>query len=246
MVDYKIVGNTAATQTLLFSNSLGNDWSSWDKQVEYFKKDYRVVLYHTQALDGYEIDNLCLDIIFIIKKEQLKNIHFCGISLGGLIGINLAIKFPEYFGSITVANTSPKIVTPEIWQKRIAEVKENNFLNVKEGSPSRWFTGSFIEENPSEVQKSLVGFENTKVSDYINCCHILGSTNLWENLKKIKKPFHIISGSEDPVTTEKEAREMHQIISSSKLTVLKASHLSQIEKAQDFNHALKEFIKKSL
>ena len=70
----------------------------------------------------------------------------------------------------------------------------------------------------------------------------MGSIDIWKDLSKITLPFHIISGSKDPVITEKEAREMQSRVSHSKLTILEASRLSQIECADTFNKKLSEFI----
>lgn len=238
---YLIEGNLAAKETLLFSNSLGNIWSSWDKQVEAFKDQYKIVRYHTQANDGDDINSLCQNVIELIDKEELTQVHFCGISLGGLIGLNLAIHFSKYFKTITVANTSAKIVTEEIWRARIQEVQQNGFQNIKAASPAKWFSQEFCQKHPEDVAKALAGFEQTDPIDYINCCRVLGQSELWSELEAIDLPLMIIAGEFDPVTTTIEAERMAGLVKGAQLQVLKASHLSNIERPEDFNQCLSEF-----
>ncbi len=228
--------------TLIFSNSLGTHWSMWDKQVEFFKNKYQIILYNTRAEKGATIDSLGSDVVALLDEYGVDKAHYCGISLGGLIGQWVAINRPERFHSITIANTAAKICNNEVWNNRIDLVKLNGFSPLKSSSPGIWFTEKFVTTNPSEVEHAISGFDKIERDDYLNSCIVLRDTDLREKVSKIDLSFHIIAGAFDKVTTVADGEFIHSKIANSKLTVIEASHISNIEQADHFNQSLESFI----
>lgn len=225
---YKIDG-VEGNPWIVFSNSLGTDMSMWDKQVSVLKNNYRILRYETGGRGKDSISDLGKDVLNLMNVLEIQTSHFCGISLGGLIGLWLAINEGERFLSFTLANTAPKISTPEVWQKRIELVKSEGLSSVMMASPERWFTKKFQEERPAEVEHALRGFQKLSSADYLCLCAILKETDLWEDIPKINSPVLLIAGGSDKVTTTEEARKLHQLINGSHLIELSAAHLSNIE-----------------
>lgn len=214
---------------IVFSNSLGTDMSMWDKQVFALKENYHILRYETGGRGKDNIKDLGMDVIKLMDAVKIQSAHFCGISLGGLIGQWLAINEGKRFLSFTLANTAPKIATFEVWEKRIELVKSEGLSPVMAASPERWFTEKFKENHPKEVQHSLLGFQHLSPEDYIGLCDILKKTDLWYEISTIQTPVLLIAGESDKVTTTQEAIDMSQKIKNSRLIKLSAAHLSNVE-----------------
>ncbi|MFA7613931.1 MAG: alpha/beta fold hydrolase [Candidatus Caldatribacteriota bacterium] len=214
---------------IVFSNSLGTNMSMWDDQVNFLYNDYRILRYETIGVGRKSIDDLGKDLLHLMDTLEIPSAHFCGISLGGLIGQWLAINATDKFLSFAFSNTAPSIGSDEGWQQRIAQVKKEGLESVRKASSGRWFTQGFIERYPSKVEKALKGFDETRPEDYIALCEVLAKTNLWDGLPKINKPVLILAGAQDEVTTVAEAQKMGELIPQSVVKVLEASHLSNFE-----------------
>jgi len=214
---------------VIFSNSLGTNMSMWDDQVNFLKDDFHILRYMTKGQGRESIADLGHDVLELMKTLEIPSAHFCGISLGGLIGQWLAINASDQFLSFIFSNTSPLIGTTEGWRQRAELVEKEGLGPVRNGSSARWFTQGFIERHPSEVERALKGFEETDPLDYIAICKILGHTNLWEELPKINKPVLVVTGSADEVTTVDEANKMGEVIPNAEVGILEASHLANFE-----------------
>lgn len=237
-IDYRFDGDENRP-VLLFSNSLGTDYSMWDRQIEELKSSFRLLRYNTDGLKVNSIEDLGEQVVTLLDELKIEKVHYCGISLGGLIGMWLAAHRPERFLSFTLANTSPKIATADIWESRIQLVKREGLAPVAQASPSRWFTEEFTRRNPEVVQKSLVAFNSTPPQSYINCCEVLKKTDLWSLLPQIQARVLIIAGEHDLVTTVNEAKKMREALTNAQVIILPAAHLSNIE-ATGFTEALKK------
>lgn len=225
---YQIDGNKDKPW-LIFSNSLGTSLTMWDGQVEELKNNFHILRYETDGQQAKDISDLGKNVLRLMDELKIQQAHFCGISLGGLIGQWLGIHHSDRFLSLTLANTSPKISSEEVWEKRIQLVKEKGLAPVAEASPGRWFTAAFREKEPAKVSKALEGFSRTDPKDYISCCEILKKTDLWSELSKIKCKTFVIAGEFDEVTTVAEAQRMVDLIPSSHLEILPTAHLSSVE-----------------
>lgn len=241
---YKIDGKEGKPW-IIFSNSLGTDMSMWDEQVKFLKNDFHILRYHTQGIEKKNISDLGHDVLELMKTLEIPLAHFCGISLGGLIGQWLAINASDKFLSFTFSNTSPHIGKAQGWEERVELVKKEGLTPVRNASSARWFTQGFIARHPSEVKKALSGFDQTDPQDYMGLCKILGSTNLWEEIFKITRPVLIFAGASDEVTTVEEARKMGELIPHAHVKVLEASHLANFEDPC-FNEFLFNHLKKAV
>ena len=99
-IHYVLEGQSESP-VLLFSNSLGANYSTWDPQAHEFRKKLRVLRYDTRGhgqspptLGTYSIELLGRDVIAMLDALDLDRIHFCGLSMGGMIGMWLALNAP--------------------------------------------------------------------------------------------------------------------------------------------------------
>ena len=233
---------------IIFSNSLGTDHSMWDGQLEVLRRDFYLIRYDTRghgltnAPKGpYSIAQLGSDVLGLLDYLSIDKAFFCGISMGGLIGQWLAVNAPKRIEALVIANTAPKIGNEQAWNERAALVRKEGLHGVAESAPSRWFTPEFYGSNRSGVNELLINLKNMNPEGYASCCEALANEDLRDGISKVNIPVLIIAGDKDPVTTVDDAQLMQSQIKGSQIVSIAASHISNIEAEDAFNHAIKLF-----
>jgi|SRR5690554_894645 len=236
-------------QTIVFSNSLGTDFSMWNEVVERIKNDFNILLHDTRGhgkstnlQKELSIAELGEDVIELISYLQInQDLVFCGLSMGGLIGQYLGIHHPERFKKIILANTAAKIGTDEGWNTRIQQVTENGLESILDGTQERWFTPQFRAENQQRIQEILTKFAANEVSGYCANCAAVRDADFRSQLKKTTAKTLIIAGKEDLVTTVDDGKFIQNEIPNAEVKVLNAAHLSAVECAEEFAEVILTF-----
>jgi len=246
---YQTAGDPA-NPALLLSNSLGTRWQMWQPQIDALTKYFYVISYDSRGhgesdkpAGPYSLTRLGQDALCVLGALDIKKAHFCGISMGGLTGLWLAIFAPEWFLKIAVANTAAKIGTPEGWQSRAAVVRQQGLADLAKSAPQRWFTPGFIRKQAALVEQLTDTLAEQDKEGYAACCDALAETDLRADLARIQLPLLVIAGSADPVTTVADADAIVQACPSASLVSLKASHISNLEQPAAFNRALSQFLR---
>ena len=238
---------------LVLSHSLACSTRMWDEQIAAFKERYRILAYDTrghgssQAPAGaYTLEQLADDLKALLDRLGISRAHYCGLSMGGMIGQTYALKYPGTFATLVLADTTSRMRADALptWQDRIRSAETKGMQPLVEPTLARWFTEPYRKAQPQTMQRigNLIG--STPVAGYVGCCHAIPQINLTARLKDIRTPILIIVGEDDPGTPVAMSKEIHKNAPGSKLVVLpKAAHLSNIEQSAAFNRALDEFLK---
>ncbi len=247
-INYQTFGDTSKP-AIIFSNSLGTNFSMWQAQIDALKNDFFVICYDTRghgqssAPQGpYTIDQLGQDVIHLLDHLNVEKAAFCGISMGGLTGQWLAINYPERFNHVIVCNTAAKIGQKQAWNDRATLVREQGLQPIASTAASRWFTEHFIQRNTAIVTSLSNDLGASSAEGYASCCEALAKADLREQLKEIKIPVLVIAGTRDPVTTVADGQFMAERIVGSQLFEIDASHISNIEQPEIFTTAVQKFI----
>lgn len=247
-INYQTFGD-ASNPAIVFSNSLGTNFSMWQAQIEYFQQTHFVICYDTRghgastAPQGpYKLNELGEDVIFLLDRLHVRQASFCGISMGGLTGQWLAIHYPSRFKHIIASNTAAKIGQEQAWLDRAALVREQGLNPIALTAASRWFTEPFIQSNPAVIKKLSKDLSAGSSEGYASCCEALAKADVREQLKDIQIPVLIIVGEKDPITTLADGDFMQQRIGGSQIFAINASHISNVEQAEVFNQVVANFI----
>ena len=247
-INYQTFGDHTKP-ALIFSNSLGTQFSMWQPQLDALKKDFYMICYDTRghgqssAPQGpYSIELLGEDVIHLMDHLHIDKANFCGISMGGLTGQWLAINHPERFEHVIVANTAAQIGQEQAWKDRASLVREKGLEPIASTAATRWFTEGFIKKNAKIVDQLSHNLAQGSPEGYASCCEALAVADLRDQIQGINIPVLVIAGSKDPVTTIKDGQYMVNNIRSSALFEIDASHISNIEQPQAFNKAIFDFI----
>ncbi|WP_278976570.1 3-oxoadipate enol-lactonase [Oligella urethralis] len=237
---------------LVLSNSLGTTLEMWAPQVAALANSYRLIRYDTRGHGGspitkgpYRFKQLAADVIAILDALHIEQAVFCGVSMGGHTALQLALDAPARLKGIVVCNSAAKIGTQDAWKARADALRQQGQAAIQElaeSAPQRWFTPDFIQQQAQTVETMQAQFAALDAEGYAACCDALGQSDLRAELTKIQLPTLIVAGEFDPVTTVVDAEAMKAEIAGSTVVVLPASHISNVEAAEEFNQALSHFI----
>jgi 3-oxoadipate enol-lactonase len=237
---------------LVLSHSLACSVRMWDPQIAGLKDQYRILAYDTRGHGGteatkgaYTLELLADDLFHLLKELKIEEPHYCGLSMGGMIGQTFALKYPGVFRTLTLADTTsryPAEAAP-VWAERIKTVEAQGMAPLAQPTLERWFTEAFRKSRPDVVDGVRKLILATPPAGYIGCCHAIPRINLSARLKEIKCPILVIVGADDPGTPPAMAREIHENAPGSKLVVLpQAAHLANLEQPEAFTRALADFL----
>lgn len=234
---------------LIFSNSLGTNHAMWQAQIDALQTDFFIICYDTRGhgdssapQGGYTIAQLGQDVVDLLDYLDVKKANFCGISMGGLTGLWLAIHRPSYFDKIIVSNTAAKIGNQTAWQERADNVRTNGLQDIADTAASRWFTDKFIKNNPEIVKHLSQNLAKGNKEGYANCCEALAMADLRDEITNIKVPILVIAGTKDPVTTVADGKFIIAKTPGAKLNIINASHIANVEQAQKFTKLITDYL----
>ena len=234
---------------LILSNSLGADLSMWDLQIPEFSKSFQILRSDTRGHGRssvtpapYTIEQLAKDVLALADSQQLERFHFCGLSMGGQIGMWLAANAPQRLNKVVLSSTAAKIGTPEMWNARIATVQKEGMKNVAAAAIGRWFTPAFRAKNAPAVEKIHKTLEATNPEGYAACSAAVRDFDFREKLNDIRTPTLILSGAHDPATTPADGQFLANHIAGAHFVELNGAHLSNIEDAARFTQEVCAFL----
>lgn len=230
---------------LMLSNSLGADLHMWDAQVPAFTKQFRLIRYDRRGhgksdapAGAYTMERLGRDVLAILDALKIKKTSWCGLSMGGMVGMWLGAKAPDRVERLVLSNTAARFPSPAPWDERIALVSQKGVAPLAELTMERWFTKGFRDRHPEKVKPVLDTFLKTSPVGYVGCCHAIRNMDYGEMIKSIAAPTLVIAGRHDPATTVEAGEFIRDNIRGAKLAVLDAAHISNIEQTQAYNDAV--------
>lgn len=251
VLNYQLDGPEDAP-VLVLSNSLGTDLHMWDTQVPAFAAHFRVLRYdtrgHGQSLvtEGpYSIEQLGRDVLSLLDALQIDKAHFCGLSMGGLIGQWLGINAPGRLNRLIVCNTAAKIASPEVWNPRIETVlrdREAAMVGLRDASIARWFTPAYSESNPASAKRITDMLAATSPDGYAANCAAVRDADFRDQLGEIKAPLLVISGSADAVTPPSGGLFIQEHVAGAEYAEFQAAHLSNVEVGEPFSRRVIDFL----
>ena len=243
---------SAGKPWLTFSHSLACSTGMWAGQVAAFKDRYRVLVYDTRghgqssAPKGpYSLEMLAEDLRGLLSHLKIEKTHFCGLSMGGMIGQTFALKYPGVFESLTLADTTSRYPAEAVpmWQDRIRTAESKGMEALKRATLERWFTPEFRKNRPDVVDQIGAQIARTPVPGYAGCCAAIPKIDVTNRLKELELPALVICGEQDPATPPAMAKAIQQALPGAKLALIpQAAHLANIEQPEAFNRALGGFL----
>ena len=235
---------------IVFLNSLGTDFRVWDKLLDVLGDRFRTVRMDkrghglsTNYKDDISIESLAKDVSVLVDSLNLKNICVVGLSIGGLIALELIRQRPNLCNKLILSDTAPKIGSENMWAERIKRVQEGGIEAISDDILARWFSNEFLKNKTVELQMWRSMLTRTTKSGYIGCCGAISQCDLTEQAKLINIPTLVIVGDEDGSTPVNLVKDAANLIDGSIFKVIKkAGHLPCVEQPNEVASIFLEFL----
>jgi 3-oxoadipate enol-lactonase len=245
---YTVDGSDRAPSLLLI-HSLGTTHELWEPQMPALAKRFRVIRYDVRghgrspAPPGdYSIDELGREAVAVLDAANAPRAAVAGVSLGGVIAVWLGANAGERVRQLVLANTGARIGTPETWSTRMRAVSEGGMEAAADLAMPRWFTDAFRKEHPDVIARFHSIVLACPAAAYLGACAALRDADLREDARRITTPTLVIAGRQDQSTPLANAELLRDRIAGARLELLDAAHLSNVERAEEFNALLADFL----
>jgi 3-oxoadipate enol-lactonase len=238
-VAFAVDGSDAAP-TVVLSNSLGSTPAMWDGQFPALVERLRVVRYDHRGHGRspvppgpYDLDDLGADVLALLDRLELERVHWCGLSLGGMVGMWMAIHAPERIDRLVLCCTSAKLGPPQMWADRAATVRAHGVDAVADAGIERWLSPGFIAREPETAARVRTMLASTPAEGYAACCGVIERMDQTARLGEIRAQTLVIAAAEDPATPPEHGRLIAEAVPAARLEIVTdARHLATVEQPE--------------
>lgn len=235
---------------LLLLNALGASLEVWDEQLTALSERYELVRFdargHGQSTSGSRseltMEQLARDALAVMDACGIARAHLCGLSVGGMIAMQIATSWPDRVLKVILCSTSPHMPPRENWDERIKTVLTQGMAPIVDTTIGRWFTPPFREAHPEQVERIRKMLLNADPKGYAACAAAIRDMDQRETIKMITAKTLVIGGLQDQSTTPVHAALIASSISNTRLAMLDGAHLVNVECAEQFTHTVLEFL----
>jgi 3-oxoadipate enol-lactonase len=232
---------------LVLGNSLGTSAAVWNRQVGEFGNSFRLLRYEFPGHGGtataagpYTIAGLGAGVLALLDSLGIGRVGYCGISLGGMVGMWLASHAPDRVAALGLVCTSAYLPPADGWYARAAAVRRDGLAAISAAVISRWFTPAYAAAAPSVIEEFLTGLEDTDPEGYACCCEAIAGMDQRADLAAITAPTLVIAGADDPATPPEHGAEIAAGIDGACLEVIPAAaHLAAVSAPDVVTDALR-------
>lgn len=236
---------------LVLGNSLGTSRGVWDRQVPAFGRTYRLLRYELPGHGGsaaaagpYTTGDLGTAVLALLDRYGVEAAAYCGISLGGMIGMWLAASAPDRITALGLICTSAYLPPASGWLERAEQVRAAGMASISTPSIGRWFTRAFAEREPDLVGSFAAELERADVEGYAGCCAAIAGMDLRDQLGSITAPTLVISGDQDLATPPAHGAAIASAIPGARLKVIRgAAHLANVSAPGEVTVALLDHLR---
>lgn len=245
---YQLDGHEDAPVVVL-ANALGTTLEMWEPQVSVLTKRCCVLRYDSRGHGRsdvppgpYRIEQLGRDVLALLDGLSLDRATFCGLSLGGMVGLWLGVQAGKRLERLVLANTTAGFGMPDPWNERISKVRAHGMAAIAPLVIERWFTKAFEQRAPGTVARTRDMLLAADPEGYVAACAAVRDMDQRRTIANIRTPTLVIGGKHDLSTPMEHARLIARTIPGARLVELDAAHLSNIEQADAFNDLLLDFV----
>jgi len=244
----------AGDETIVLVPGLGLTSRAWAGVVERLKTDYRVVAVDPRGAGQsdkpdvvYSGETNATDTRAIFDAAGIERGHFVGMSMGGMIGQEFAIRFPERVKSLVLAST---YAACDAWSRRLFEVRRQMILEL--GLLDHFklsimfvfspFAFRRMADEVAAIEASLTENPPDKKA-YLRQMQFCMDHDTVDRLDQIKAPTLAVTGLHDILTSPIQGQELTEWIGGARYVEFpEASHGLIFEEVDEFSRLVREFV----
>lgn len=249
---YRVEGAASGTP-LVFINSLGTDLRIWDQVAAVFAGAFPIVRYDKRGHGlsdcppaPYTIHDHSSDLGGLLAHLQVSSAILIGISVGGIIALDYAANHPQTVRALVLCDTAPKIGTAEMWNERIATLRQHGMAHLREAILGRWFAPGFRAQSPAAYQGYGNMLTRTPVMGYTGTCEAIRDADLTSAARTIRAKALVLCGAEDLATPPDLARGLAAVLPDARFELIEnAAHLPCVEQPDAFAAHIAHFLQEN-
>jgi 3-oxoadipate enol-lactonase len=247
-VAFTLLGDPTRPMVVM-SAALGTTRAMWDPQHALTER-YSLLLYDHRGLGAspaprgpYSIEDLGGDVIALLDKVGARAVSFCGLSLGGLVGLWIAANHPTRISRLVVMATLSRLQPAATFTERAASVRAGGVGPIAASVVARWFTERFAGQHPETVRHYEETLAAMDAEGYAGCCEAIATGDLRTSIHKVDAPTLIIAGAEDPIVPAASAVMFGASFRDAVVAVVPdAAHLMNVEQPAIVNRLVFEHL----
>ena len=244
---------------LVWSHEFAGDYRSWEPQVRFFTRRYRVITYSARGYlpsdvpteeSSYSQDQAVDDLRGLLEHLGIKQAHIGGLSMGGNVALNFGLKHPDMARSLVVAGTGTGSTDPEGFRKNVNSIAQR-MQEQGMAAMTDYTRGSariqFLRKDPHGWQEFADQFyEHSAIGSALTFRGVQGKRpplfELQDQLTKLEVPTLIMIGDEDDPCIEPSIFMKRHIPYSGMVVIPQSGHAINLEEPELFNRAVLDFL----
>ncbi|RAI16861.1 alpha/beta fold hydrolase [Rhodoblastus acidophilus] len=250
-VNFQLSGPEDAP-VLILAHPLGASLNVWEQVSADLRDRLQILAFDARGHGGswkpqgpYSLDDLGGDLLRLLDALAIERAHFCGLSMGGLIGQWLLVHAPRKLNKLILANTAAHLPDAAAWDARIAAVAEAGVAALTPSILPRWLSAPFREAHPEVAAAIAAQLDGCDAGGYSGCCAALKDADFREILpvaaQAAEKDILVVVG-EAAGSTPPSMGEALAAACGARVARLEAAHLSCVEDAPGFAALLRDFL----
>ena len=203
-----------------------------------FAVSFRVYVFsrRNDLPDGFTSADMADDLSDIMDALDIGAAHIFGVSQGGMIAQQMAIRHPEKVKSLVLAVTAarPTRIMREALESWLLMAERNDYKGIMLDTAERSYTGTYLERG-KRMNKLIALAKPKSYERFRILCESCLSHDVYEDLPEIRCPVYIIGASLDRVLGPEASAEMHEVIPGSEIYMFEGYSHGVYEQAKDFN-----------
>lgn len=236
---------------LVLAHPVGFDHRVWDDLVPLLLPHWQVLRYDlrghggTEATPGeYCVEQMAADALLLTYELGIERFAFCGVSLGGLVGLWLGAHHAQALTHLAVSNLSARLPLPrEEWDRRIALARDHGLAGFADGIRERMFSPAYRASGALRLKALVDGFLAMEPNGYASALAALRDADLRSLLGQVKVPTLVVGGEEDAAVPRDHIEFIAQSVPGAGLRLLPGGHLSPVEAPVQMSEELVQFLK---
>jgi 3-oxoadipate enol-lactonase len=191
----------------------------------------------------YTASDLAGDVVALADRLGIERFGYVGLSIGGAVGLTLALEHGDRLDALVLACTAPRFGTPETWRERAGAVRANGLAPLVPATVERWFTEEFRAAHPDVVEQVMSRFLANPVEGYAACCDANATYDVTDRLGGVAVPTRVVVAEKDTGAPPDVGASMAEAIPAADLVRIdRAAHLANLARPDVFDAAVGEHL----